>query len=184
MVILRLSEVAINNDDFEYWNVDNRLNKHRTVEDFDVHVQKMLLALGSAGGLTASVSSVKENGYFFVEFNDVAQETCIRVLHTVNYRAKYMRKYFEMNCDLDNARFAYVQYELSKEKTKVEKVKAVVPDETGKKYICCDLSEQFLTIKQHLGAFNRDDIDSMLCQLREEVARIKSSVPEVIYLQE
>ena len=168
LIILSLAETAINNDDLDYWNIDDRLNKHRTVRDFDAHVQKMLFSLGLVGSMTASVVNSSGNQYHYVEFNDSRKEACIRILHTFNPKANYMKKYLERNRDMEAPGFAYIQYSLDKSKTKVRSVKAVIPDAAGGDYRSYDLSKQFFIVKQSVGKLPRNNINSVLLQLKKE----------------
>lgn len=170
LVVLSLAEVAINNDDLDYWNIDNRLNKHRTVKDFDAHVQKMLLELGKVGSMTASVINSSSNNYHFVEFNDSVNGACIRVLHTFTPSANYMKKYLNKNKNIENPQFAYIQYSLDKSKTKVRGVKAVIPNVVGERYISCDLFQAFYSVKHSIGKIKREDVNRMLRQLKNEVS--------------
>lgn len=123
LVVLALSEVAIKNDDLEYWSIDERLRKHRTVSDFDYHVQQMLWFLRTAGRMKASIANIGSNNYHFVRYDDELTESCIRVLHTFNPKAKYMKDFLNMNADAENPRFAYIQYTMDHTKSKVRKVK-------------------------------------------------------------
>lgn len=172
LVILALSEVAINNDDLDYWNIDERLNKHRTVKDFDVHVQKMLYFLKAVGPLKASVIKSSSNNYNFVEFNDVSSGACIRVLHTFNPKARYMKKYLKMNEDPNKPRFAYIQYSLDSSKTKVQKVKAVIPSSGGKVYKSLDLLQKFEYTKHNLGVLQREDVNKTMHLLNTSLGTI------------
>lgn len=168
LIILALSEVAINNDDLDYWNIDERLNKHRTVRDYDIHVQKMLLSLKKVGSLNATLVNTGINNYHFVEFNDAISGICIRVLHTFNPKAKYMKKYLAMNSNPNAPRFAYIQYSLDNTKSKVRKLKVVIPGADGNVYSSIDLFQQFCAIKQNLGQIQRNSINKMLCLLQTE----------------
>lgn len=170
LVVLALAEVAINNDELDYWNIDERLNKHRTVRDFDTHVQKMMYALKEIGKLKASVVKSSSNNYHYVEYNDFESSACLRVLHTFDPGAKYMKKYLKMNEDTTNPKFAYIQYTLDATKTKVRKVKAVIPYTEGKSYISCNLLQQFMYIKQSLGQLHREDVNGTMKVLKTEIA--------------
>ena len=170
LVILTLSEMAINNDDLDYWNIDDRLNKHRTVKDFDAHVQKMLYLLKGVGSLEAVITKSSNNNYHFVEFNDVSRGICIRVLHTFNSKAKYMKKYLDMNNDPNNPKFAYIQYTLDSTKTKVRKIKAVIPSTEGENYRSYNLIRQFEFIKRKLGIIQRKGINQIMRLLKEEIS--------------
>lgn len=171
LVIFVLAEAAINNDDLDYWNIDDRLNKHRTVRDYDAHIQKMLYSLKKAGSLDAKIVKSSSNNYHFVEFIDLENKSCIRVLHTFNPKSKYMKKYLEMNQDTNNPRFAYIQYSLDTTKTQVRKVKAVIPYIGGNSYISCNLFQQFKIVKGNFGQIRREEINKLLELLKKDVSK-------------
>ena len=172
LVIFVLSEVAIKNEDLDYWDIDDRLKKHRTVREFDYHVQQMLWLLKDAGGLKASISNCGSNNYHFVQYDDVETDSCMRVLHTFNPKAKYMKKYLSMNQDYDNPRFAYIQYSIDSSKTNIRKIKMVIPGIDGGTYRSYNLIHQYKIVKQYLGPIKRDEINRIMHSLKEE-AKVK-----------
>lgn len=171
LIILVLAEKAINCDDLVYWNVDNKLDKHRTVRNYDTHVQKMLRYLEKVGRWEASVETIESNSYSYTIFYDSVKNKYLRVLNTFDPKAKYQERYLNMNQDIENPRFAYIKFSLNKDKTEINQLKLIIPDTEGKNKIVLCLLPQFEQIKLKLGQIRREDIFEKIESLKVEANR-------------
>lgn len=176
MQVFCLAELAIDKKEVVYWTVSENLDKHRETREFDVHIQKMLLFLEKIGEFQAEVVPCGGNGFYRTLLKNPQTNESILVVHSWDRAALYMKKYLQMNSDISNPKFAIIQYDLNKQRTKLQNLKFIIPVEGGLAYAPNDLmplvyevrkplvlgthsvSENIQSIKTRLQQIERPDI--------------------------
>lgn len=122
--IFVLAENALVESSQQPWMRNENLNKRRKTGEFDNQLQQMLLYVGKITEYDLEVISCGGRGYYKTELKS-SNGDYIHINHSTNLNSKYYEEY--LNKNVDEVKFAYFDYELSKDRNKVESLKYVVP---------------------------------------------------------
>ena len=127
LYIFVLSEMALGESrNNRSWIQDERLSKQRKTKEYDENLQNMLLSINNDDLLIAKTVECGSKSYYKTECK--LKGNCYLLFnHTFDPNAKYIKKYLNMNKDVDSPKFAYFRYDISKQNEEVEKLELCIP---------------------------------------------------------
>ena len=174
LLVCALAEKAISKEHLVYWSLNDNLGKHRETREFDIHLQRMLLYLGRVGNFEAREVACGSKGYYRTELFDKKTGNCIHVMHTVNFGAMYLKKYLDMNSNVEKLRFAIIKYDLNDNQTEVKKVKMMIPTEDGEALYNQDLMPFYQQIRESLDNKSSLNVSDEVDALKDALSRVET----------